>query len=101
MSIKSYKLITIGMMVFMFASLLFQIAYTNSVALKGDEFSSLNSKKSALEKEITLLSFEDSKLTSINYISEKAKSLGFISNNSALLSISALPNSVVAVVTNY
>ncbi len=101
MSIKAYKLITVGMMVFMFASLLFQIIYTNSVALKGDEFSSLNSKKSALEKELTLLTFEDSRLTSINYISEKAKNLGFIANNSPVLSINAMPNSVVAVVTNY
>lgn len=85
----------------MLGSLCFQIVYTNSIALKGNEFAELNAKKSELEKELTALDYEDSTLTSITYVSDKAKELGFVANMSAVLSINTISKSSVAVLTNF
>ncbi|MFC1722146.1 hypothetical protein ACFL0C_00685 [Patescibacteria group bacterium] len=63
---------------FLFAScLLLQVYISNTTALKGKDFRQYQQKKSELEKEIALLQFEDANLSSLEYVENKALSMGF------------------------
>lgn len=62
---------------------------SNTTALKGKDFQHLHDEKTQLEKELALLKFEDSKLSSLEFVEEKALQQGFIKMTEPLLSISS------------
>lgn len=70
-------------------SLLAQMYVSNTTALKGRDFQHLHEQKAALEKELAFLKYEDSHLSSLEYVEEKALILGFVELNEPLLTISS------------
>ena len=94
-NVKIYRIICIfSFCVFLF-SLCFQVVISNTTALKGKDFQAYNSRKTEIEKEIALLKYEDSNLSSLDYVEGKAISLGFVPMTEALLPI--VPASLAAV----
>ena len=58
-------------------SLMAQMYISNATALKGKDFRHLHEEKARLEKEMALLQFEDSRLSCLEYVEQKAFELGF------------------------
>lgn len=71
----------------MFVSLLCQVLITNNLALKSNELNELSAKKQDLEKQIAVLEFEDSSLSSLSGIETKAKKLGFVKMIDGIIAI--------------
>lgn len=82
-----YKVVFIGAVFLFIATLSFQVYISNSTALKGKDFRELYDKKEALNKEIAYLEYEDSQLSSLSYIEQKAGELGFQEMTEPLLPI--------------
>jgi hypothetical protein len=76
-NLKKYKYLCIFSGVICFISLAFQVYISNATALKSKDFQQLYQKKSNLEKDIAYLQFEDSQLSSLSYIEQRASLLGF------------------------
>ncbi len=70
-------------------SMMFQMKVSNVAALKGKDFQDLYAEKEELEKAVAYLEFQESNLTSIEYIEEKAITLGFVEMVEPLASIPA------------
>jgi len=83
---KKISVFTFGIFVI---SLLSQMYISNTTALKGKAFQHLNDEKARLDKELALLKYEDSKLSSLEYVEEKALQMGFVNMTEPLLSISS------------
>lgn len=76
-------------MVIFIVSLLAQMYISNTTALKGKDFQHLHEQKAKLEKELALLKYEDSRLSSLEFVEERAVQLGFVELTEPLLSISS------------
>ena len=61
---------------------------SNATALKGKDFRHLHEEKAELEKEMALLQFEDSRLSCLEYVEEKALDLGFEEMSDPIYAIS-------------
>lgn len=64
-------------MVIFISSLIIQMYISNATALKGKHFKHLHDEKAKLEKEMALLQYEDSRLSSLEYVEIRAVELGF------------------------
>lgn len=62
---------------------------SNATALKGRDFKNLHQEKASLEKEIALLQYEDSKLSCLDHVEEKAVQLGFEEMSEPIYAISS------------
>jgi len=83
------KKINILSLVIFIASLLIQMYISNTTALKGKDFQHLHEEKAKLEKDLALLKYEDSRLSSLEFVEIKATQLGFVEMTEPLLSISS------------
>lgn len=83
---KKICLISLGIFII---SLLTQMYISNTTALKGKDFQHLHDRKEHLEKDIALLKYEDSKLSSLEFVEQQAAHLGFVKMVEPLLSISS------------
>ena len=81
-----------------FGSLVVQMHVSNSTALKGKDFRHFHQKKEIIEREIALLKFEDSNLSSLGNIEKRAKELGFVIMTEPLSPI--VPPSLASLNTN-
>lgn len=70
------------------STLLLQMYVSNSTALKGKDFVMFYDKKKSLEKEIALLKYEESSLSSLSSIEARSAALGFITLREPIASIS-------------
>jgi cell division protein FtsB len=68
-------------------SIFLQMYVTNKLAVKGAELVELDNRKVQLEKEIAKFEFEDSSLSSLAYIENKAKETGFVKLTDDILAI--------------
>ena len=100
MTYTNLKKLTRLTFILMIASLFFQIIFTNIMALKGNEFNELLTKKASLEKYVSMLEFQDSQLNSISSIYERASKLGFAENTGTISSVTNISSSSVAVLTH-
>lgn len=92
---------TIATFVLMLTGLVCQIIFTNTLALKGNEFAELRTQKLVLEKTISNLQYDDSKLTAISSVKERAQKLGFVQNTSPLVAVNVNSSTSVAVLTQF
>ncbi len=83
------KKINILSLVIFITSLLVQMYISNTTALKGKDFQHLHEEKAVLEKELALLKYEDSRLSSLEFVEIKAAQLGFVEMTEPLLSVSS------------
>lgn len=65
----------------------FKLYLSNSLAIKNSQLKDLFDRKSQLEKEVTLLSYEDSVLSSMKEIEIRANQLGFVPMKEKLISL--------------
>jgi hypothetical protein len=79
-----FFLISFGLFV---ASLTFRLLLCGNIAAKNYGLKDMVARKQALEKEIASLSYENLKLSSIQQIEVRAKSLGFVEMTGALLAL--------------
>jgi hypothetical protein len=92
-----FKLSFIALILSIFA----QMYFTNNLAAKGGELSDLHSRKETLTKELAVLEFEDSQLSALSYIEERAEVLGFVELTGTVMAIRVTPpTSAVALPTN-
>lgn len=73
----------------MIVSIFGQVILTNQLAVKGIQLSHLEAKKTQIEKEIAVIEYEDSTLSSMKLVESKAKELGFVKYTEALLAVKA------------
>ena len=85
--------------VLLFVTLIARLYFSGAVAAKNEELRGLLDTKSQLEKEITRLKYEESKLDSLTHVEENAKRLGFVPMQGSLASID-ISSSSLAAVTN-
>lgn len=78
-------------------SLSFQISFSNKLALKSKELKALLLSRTELEKEVSRLEFENSKLSSLSYVEDRAKQKGYVAMSEPLNSIK--PVSVAVLIT--
>ncbi|MFC1756072.1 hypothetical protein ACFLZK_01650 [Patescibacteria group bacterium] len=71
------KRISILTLVIFITSLLTQMYISNATALKSKDFRYLHEQKAQLEREMALLQYEDSRLSSLEYVEVRAVELGF------------------------
>jgi len=64
-----------------------KLYFCNSIVIKNEEFEKAFAKRENLEKEIEKLSYESSKLSSIVYIEDTAKEMGFVEMTDGITSI--------------
>ncbi len=83
------KKINIVSLVIFITSLLVQMYISNTTALKGKDFQNLHEEKAKLEKELALLKYEDSRLSSLEFVEIRAVQLGFVEMTEPLLSVSS------------
>ncbi|OGC45326.1 hypothetical protein A2V49_03125 [candidate division WWE3 bacterium RBG_19FT_COMBO_34_6] len=76
--INTCKALAICAFFVMTVCIAFQIYISNIVALKGMDYKDLFQKKAELEREIALLQYKDSTLSSLTLIEQKAVNQGFI-----------------------
>lgn len=96
--VKSEKLFKIIFFISIFSfisSIGCKLYLCNSLAVKNGEFERAFILKNNIDKEIEKLSYDNSTLSSISYIEDRAKEMGFIEMNNRLLSID--PNTSVQV----
>lgn len=99
---KSEKLFKL---IFFFSAFLFVLSIglklylCGSLAVKNDEFEKSFYTQKEIEKEIEKLSFENSSLSCISYLEQKAKEMGFVEMTQRLISIDLNSPSQVAVLT--
>lgn len=79
---SKFKLLFLVSLFLFVGSLFAQIFVTNDVAVKGKEIVELDAQRTALEKDISIMQLESSKLSSLKTIQERAYELGFRSNDS-------------------
>ncbi len=84
---KICKRIFIMSLVIFISSLLVQMYISNATALKSKDFKNLHEEKAQLEKEMALLKYEDSQLSSLEYVEVRATELGFQEMTESLLTI--------------
>lgn len=70
-------------------SLFIQMHVSNAVSLKGKDFRELHARMQTLEKEIAYLQFEESTLSSLTNVEERARALGFVDQIEPLALISS------------
>ena len=70
-----------------FVSILSQLYFSNSLAIKTSDLSNLHDIKVELQKEVARLEFEDSVLSSIVSVEKRAKDLGFSDNLDSVYSL--------------
>jgi len=73
------------------SSLLLQLFVSNKTALKSVEIANLLEEKVKLEKQISALVLEDSELSSLTYIEDRAREAGFVNMSHV---ISVIPTTV-------
>ncbi|HSX39900.1 MAG TPA: hypothetical protein VLI92_04910 [Candidatus Saccharimonadales bacterium] len=74
-----------------------QIVLTNRLALKSHELTLLVGQKEELQKSITKLEFEDASLSSLSYVDQQARKMGFVDMHDSVIAIG--PASVAAILT--
>ena len=85
----------------MILSILAQIVVTNKLSLRGNELVNLETSKQQLQKDISRLEFDESKLSSLSYLDSEAKKLGFVTMTDTVYTVNQVSNSSVAVLTSY
>ena len=93
---SKYKIVSIATFVLFAVTFLARLYFSGIFATKNDELKDLYEKKISLEKEITRLSYEDSRLSSLNYIVNSAQGLGFVEMKGNLLSLDLKSSSPLA-----
>jgi len=83
---KKINILSLGIFL---SSLLVQMYISNTTALKGKDFQLLHQEKAKLEKELALLKYEDSRLSSLEFVEVRAVQLGFVEMTEPLLSVSS------------
>lgn len=86
-NLKKYKYLCFLSGFIFVVSLSFQVYISNSTALKSKDFQEFYQKKTSLEKEIAYLQFEESQLSSLSYVEQRAKEMGFQDMTEPLLPI--------------
>jgi len=69
------------------ASLGYRIHSAGKLAVKNEALKEYTEKKTALEKEIALLEYENSKYSSLKYLETSASALGFVRANEPLIAV--------------
>ena len=64
-----------------------RVYFCNTLAVKNSDLRQAFDKKASLEKEVSLLKFEDSNLSAMNLVEQKATGLGFVKMEDRLLSL--------------
>jgi hypothetical protein len=85
--IKRYKKIFSLSLFLFFVTLVARIFCANQLVVKNKDLRDLHQKKVTLEKEISNLTFTDSRLSSLSYVEKRAEELGYIYLNESLLSL--------------
>jgi len=83
----NYKKIFILSLVIFTLGLSFKFILCSRMAVENNNLKELFLRKSALEKEVSRLGFEDSNLSSLAYVENRAKSLGFVEMKERLISV--------------
>lgn len=94
-TIKIYKYIFGFSCLCFVVSLSFQVYTANTTALKGKDFVELYETKQEIEREIAYLQYENSTLSSLSFVENKAKQMGFEPMKEALLTIGTPPLALV------
>ena len=81
------KKVSIISLVIFVSCLLTQMYVSNATALKSRDFRYLHEEKAQLEKEMALLKYEDSRLSSLEYVEVRAIELGFLEMTESLQTI--------------
>lgn len=79
----SFKVSIAALLISVFA----QMIFTNKLAVKSGELVELEKRKDVLEKEISALEFEDSRVSSLSYLENAASAAGFVKMNDNILAI--------------
>ena len=69
----------------------FDLYVSNRATIKGKDLQGLYVEKEQLEKDIALLKYEDSNLSSLVYVQQRARDIGFVEMKDPLATISSLP----------
>jgi cell shape-determining protein MreC len=69
------------------ASLGYRIHSAGKLAVKNEALKQYTEKKSALEKELALLEYEDSKYSSLKYLESSASRMGLVRANEPLIAV--------------
>jgi cell division protein FtsL len=100
-NVKVLKLICLISFLAMAGSFVAQMYYSSKLAVKSGELVVLTEKKQDLQKEIAILELEDSYLSSLSYVEEKARLFGFIEMQDPILAVKPAPTaSAVVPVSN-
>ncbi len=82
---------------FFILSLTLQVIFSNFIAVKSSQLTEQYAKKTALEKEIAAMEYQDSVLSSLSNVEERALALGFSTFNQNVIALNiSLPNTLAS-----
>ena len=94
---RSVSFLSFGILL---VSVVFRIYCSNQISVKNEELKDLYVYKKDLQKEITMLEYIDTTLSSLSEVEKRASLLGFVEQEGALLSINTKVQIPVAALSN-
>ena len=92
---KLFKFIFVISIFVFISSVGFKLYLCNSMTVKNGKFEQVFVRRKMMEEELEKLRFENSALSSISYLEEKSKEMGFVEMSERLISID--PNAPIQV----